>query len=89
MYTTSAIAPVIIVHRLAHAGLLGPGSRVVLISSEAGSITIMIRTRAMRDRAFQSMHAMDVVVRWPCLMLRPLGTGTCQIYHKRAHAGDF
>lgn len=38
MYTTSSIAPVFIVHRLFHAGLLPEGSKVVLVSSEAGSI---------------------------------------------------
>lgn len=40
MYTTSAIAPVFIVHRLFHAGLLTKGSKVVLVSSESGSITL-------------------------------------------------
>ncbi|KAI0013787.1 oxidoreductase [Xylariaceae sp. FL0662B] len=40
MYTTSSVAPVFIVHSLAHAGLLKPGSKIVLVSSEAGSITL-------------------------------------------------
>ena len=46
MYTTSAVAPVFIVHGLAHAGLLvgagltTPGSRIILVSSEAGSIAL-------------------------------------------------
>ncbi|KAK7917091.1 oxidoreductase [Apiospora marii] len=40
MYTTSSIAPVFIVHRLAHANLLGKGTKVVLVSSESGSITL-------------------------------------------------
>ena len=40
MYTTSAIAPVFIVHRLARAGLLQRGAKVLLVSSEAGSITL-------------------------------------------------
>ncbi|CCF40696.1 oxidoreductase [Colletotrichum higginsianum] len=40
MYTTSSIAPVFVVHALAHAGLLQGGSRVVLVSSESGSITL-------------------------------------------------
>lgn len=40
MYTTSSIAPVFIVHKLFHAGLLTKGSRVVLVSSESGSITL-------------------------------------------------
>ncbi|KAK9372526.1 uncharacterized protein V1513DRAFT_451968 [Lipomyces chichibuensis] len=40
MYTTSAIGPVFIVHHLVKAGLLGPGSKVILVSSESGSITL-------------------------------------------------
>ncbi|KAI0172668.1 oxidoreductase [Hypoxylon sp. FL1284] len=40
MYTTSAVAPVFVVHGLAHAGLLKAGSRVVLVSSEAGSVAL-------------------------------------------------
>ncbi|KAI5861090.1 oxidoreductase [Durotheca rogersii] len=40
MYTTSSVAPVFIVHKLTHAGLLKQGSKVVLVSSEAGSITL-------------------------------------------------
>ena len=40
MYTTSAIAPVFIVQRLFKAKLLGKGSKVILVSSEAGSIAL-------------------------------------------------
>ncbi|KAI1392072.1 oxidoreductase [Hypoxylon trugodes] len=40
MYTISSVAPVFVVHRLAHANLLGHGSKVILVSSEAGSITL-------------------------------------------------
>lgn len=40
MYTTSSIAPVFIVHGLFHAGLLAKGSKVILVSSESGSITL-------------------------------------------------
>ncbi|KAJ5647941.1 hypothetical protein N7490_004313 [Penicillium lividum] len=40
MYTTSAIAPVFLVHHLVKAGLLGEGSKVILVSSESGSITL-------------------------------------------------
>lgn len=40
MYTTSSVAPVFVVHRLVHGGLLGRGSKVVLVSSEAGSIAL-------------------------------------------------
>ncbi|CAK7200409.1 hypothetical protein SEUCBS139899_003104 [Sporothrix eucalyptigena] len=40
MYTTSSIAPVFIVHALHKANLLSTGSKVVLVSSESGSITL-------------------------------------------------
>ncbi|OLN96584.1 putative oxidoreductase [Colletotrichum chlorophyti] len=40
MYTTSSIAPVFVVHALVHAGLLQKDSKVVLVSSESGSITL-------------------------------------------------
>lgn len=40
MYTTSSIAPVFITHQLVKESLLQKGSKVVLISSEAGSITL-------------------------------------------------
>lgn len=40
MYTTSAIAPVFIVHQLFHKGLIAKGSKVILVSSESGSITL-------------------------------------------------
>ncbi|KZL66062.1 oxidoreductase [Colletotrichum incanum] len=40
MYTTSSIAPVFIIHALVHAGLLHKDSKVVLVSSESGSITL-------------------------------------------------
>lgn len=40
MYTTSAIAPPFLVHSLHRAKLLSTGSKVVLVSSESGSITL-------------------------------------------------
>ncbi|TDZ21173.1 putative oxidoreductase [Colletotrichum orbiculare MAFF 240422] len=40
MYTTSSIAPVFIVHALVQAGLLQRDSKIVLVSSESGSITL-------------------------------------------------
>ena len=40
MYKTSAIGPVFIVHHLVKAGLLAKDSKVVLVSSESGSITL-------------------------------------------------
>ena len=40
MYTTSSIGPVFIVHHLIKAGLLDEGSKIILVSSESGSITL-------------------------------------------------
>lgn len=40
MYTTSAIGPVFVVHHLVKAGILVEGSKVILVSSESGSITL-------------------------------------------------
>ena len=40
MYTTSSIAPVFICHHLETAGLLAKGSKIILVSSESGSITL-------------------------------------------------
>ena len=40
MYTTSAIGPVFLVHHLVKAGLLAKGAKIILVSSESGSITL-------------------------------------------------
>ncbi|KAJ6020748.1 hypothetical protein N7540_006252 [Penicillium herquei] len=40
MYTTSAIAPVFLVHHLVKSGLLSEGSKIIIVSSESGSITL-------------------------------------------------
>ncbi|KAL4949000.1 hypothetical protein BDW69DRAFT_188744 [Aspergillus filifer] len=40
MYTTSTIAPVFVVQKLVKSGFLEKGSKVILVSSESGSITL-------------------------------------------------
>lgn len=40
MYTTSSIGPVFICHHLVRAGLMAKGSKIILVSSESGSITL-------------------------------------------------
>lgn len=40
MYTTSSIGPVFIVHHLVKAGLLSDGAKLILVSSESGSVTL-------------------------------------------------
>ncbi|KAK0655887.1 hypothetical protein B0T16DRAFT_21540 [Cercophora newfieldiana] len=55
MYTTSSVAPVFIIHQLAKESLLRKGSKVVLISSEAGSIAL--RTGAEGNYAHHGSKA--------------------------------
>ncbi|KAI4215738.1 MAG: hypothetical protein LQ351_001725 [Letrouitia transgressa] len=40
MYTISSIAPVFLVHHLVKAGLIKQGGKIILVSSESGSITL-------------------------------------------------
>jgi NAD(P)-dependent dehydrogenase (short-subunit alcohol dehydrogenase family) len=40
MYKTSAIGPVFLIQHLAKANAIGQGSKVILVSSESGSITL-------------------------------------------------
>jgi short-subunit dehydrogenase len=40
MYTTSSIGPVFIVHHLVKSGVIPEGAKIMLISSEGGSITL-------------------------------------------------
>ena len=40
MYTTSAVGPVFVVQNLVKAGFLEKGSKIILVSSESGSITL-------------------------------------------------
>lgn len=40
MYTTSSIAPVFLVHALVESSILSKGAKIILVSSESGSITL-------------------------------------------------
>lgn len=40
MYKTSAIGPVFIIHHLVKAGVLSKGSKIIIVSSESGSIAL-------------------------------------------------
>jgi NAD(P)-dependent dehydrogenase (short-subunit alcohol dehydrogenase family) len=57
MYTTSSIAPVFLVHALFHSGLLSNGSKVVLVSSESGSITLRHETEGGGNYAHHASKA--------------------------------
>jgi NAD(P)-dependent dehydrogenase (short-subunit alcohol dehydrogenase family) len=74
MYTTSSIAPVFIVHKLAHAGLLQSGSKVVLVSSESGSITLRHESEGGGNYAHHaSKAALNMVGRLLSLDLKEKG----------------
>jgi NAD(P)-dependent dehydrogenase (short-subunit alcohol dehydrogenase family) len=74
MYTTSSVAPVFVVHRLARAGLLGAGSAVVLVSSEAGSVALRHESEGGGNYAHHaSKAALNMVGRLLSLDLRDKG----------------
>lgn len=74
MYTTSAIAPVFVVHRLVRAGLLRGGARVVLVSSEAGSVALRHGKEGGGNYAHHaSKAALNMVGRLLSLDLRDRG----------------
>ncbi|KKY29529.1 putative short chain dehydrogenase reductase family superfamily [Diaporthe ampelina] len=74
MYTTSSIAPVFLVHALFHAGLLSKGSKVVLVSSESGSITLRHESEGGGNYAHHaSKAALNMVGRLLSLDLKDAG----------------
>ncbi|KAJ5266894.1 hypothetical protein N7478_009702 [Penicillium angulare] len=74
MYTTSAIAPVFLVHHLVKAGILVEGSKVILVSSESGSITLRHETEGGGNYAHHaSKAALNMVGKLLSFDLKPVG----------------
>ncbi|KAL2834884.1 hypothetical protein BDW59DRAFT_155704 [Aspergillus cavernicola] len=74
MYTTSAIAPVFVVQQLAKAGFLGEGSKVILVSSESGSITLRHESEGGGNYGHHaSKTALNMVGKLLSLDLKPDG----------------
>ncbi|KAJ5643535.1 uncharacterized protein N7484_006042 [Penicillium longicatenatum] len=74
MYTTSAIAPVFLVHHLVKAGLLGEASKVILVSSESGSITLRHEKEGGGNYGHHaSKAALNMVGKLLSLDLKPKG----------------
>lgn len=74
MYTTSAIAPVFVVQKLAKSGFLGEGSKVILVSSESGSITLRHETEGGGNYGHHaSKTALNMVGKLLSLDLKPSG----------------
>ncbi|KAI9369722.1 hypothetical protein BJX61DRAFT_518438 [Aspergillus egyptiacus] len=74
MYTTSAIAPVFVVQQLVKAGFLSEGSKVVLVSSESGSITLRHESEGGGNYGHHaSKAALNMVGKLLSLDLKPHG----------------
>ena len=74
MYSTSAIGPVFVVHNLVKAGLLDRGSKVILVSSESGSITLRHEKEGGGNFGHHaSKAALNMVGKLLSLDLKPLG----------------
>ena len=74
MYKTSAIGPVFLVTALVKAGLLKQGSKVVMISSEAGSITLRHEKEGGGNYGHHaSKAALNMVTKLLSLDLKPRG----------------
>ncbi|KAJ5692933.1 hypothetical protein N7462_002356 [Penicillium macrosclerotiorum] len=74
MYTTSSIGPVFVVHHLVKAGQLDTGSKVILVSSESGSITLRHEKEGGGNYGHHaSKAALNMVGKLLSLDLKPQG----------------
>ncbi|KAL4783167.1 hypothetical protein BJX76DRAFT_261521 [Aspergillus varians] len=74
MYTTSAIAPVFLVQNLFKSGFLGAGSKVILVSSESGSIALRHEKEGGGNYGHHaSKTALNMVGKLLSLDLKPSG----------------
>ncbi len=86
MYTTSSVAPVFVVHRLVNEGYLHAGSKVVLVSSESGSIGLRHEKEGGGNYAHHaSKAALNMVGKLLSLDLKEKGI-VVSIVHPRLHA---
>ncbi|KAL4862542.1 hypothetical protein BDV12DRAFT_178665 [Aspergillus spectabilis] len=74
MYTTSAVAPVFVVQQLVKSGFLAEGSKVILVSSESGSITLRHEKEGGGNYGHHaSKTALNMVGKLLSLDLKPSG----------------
>ena len=79
MYTTSAIAPPFIISEIAKSNLLRKGAKVILVSSEAGSLKL--RVEGGGDYAHHaSKAAMNMVGKQLSFDLQPLGIALALVH---------
>lgn len=81
MYTTSAIGPVFVVSALAEAEMLSRGGKVVLVSSECGSLTLRHEKEGGGNYAHHaSKAAVNMVGRLLALDLRERGVAVGNVH---------
>jgi len=81
MYTISSIGPVFIVHHLVKAGLLNKGSKIVLVSSESGSITLRHESEGGGNYAHHaSKTALNMVGKLLSLDLKDKGIAVLMVH---------
>ncbi|KAJ6096314.1 hypothetical protein N7486_007060 [Penicillium sp. IBT 16267x] len=81
MYTTSAIAPVFLVHHLVKVGLLGEASKVIFVSSESGSITLRHEQEGGGNYGHHaSKAALNMVGKLLSLDLKPKGIAVGMVH---------
>ena len=88
MYTTSAIGPVFLVHHLVKAGLVAKGAKIILVSSESGSITLRHESEGGGNYGHHaSKAALNMVGKLLSLDLKEKGiaVGIIHVSHKSPH----
>ena len=88
MYTTSAIGPVFLVHHLVKAGLVASGAKIILVSSESGSITLRHESEGGGNYGHHaSKAALNMVGKLLSLDLRDKDIAV-GIVHVRVHSAE-
>ena len=81
MYTTSSVGPVFIVHHLVKANLVPKGAKIVLVSSESGSITLRHESEGGGNYAHHaSKAALNMVGKLLSLDLKEKGIAVAIIH---------
>lgn len=81
MYTTSSIAPVFVVQQLVKGGCLGEGSKVILVSSESGSIALRHEKEGGGNYAHHaSKAALNMVGKLLSLDLKSMGVAVGMVH---------
>lgn len=81
MYTTSAIAPVFVVRHLDNAGLLKEGTKIIIVSSESGSIALRHESEGGGNFGHHaSKAASNMVGKLLSLDLKAKGVIVCNVH---------